>query len=189
MFKYLRIAMSALSLAVCVLLVALWARSYYACDRMSGRVAGRASIILVSYTGRLSAVAIEGKHLKWNFPRWDSGPILPTTTFPPSDRQIDWVTTNVVWPTRTTKGFGWIYRSMYLNRPNGEIGWDSRGLSGRSQGAISSGGIMPHWFAFMSFAFLAAVPWIRWSKSFSLRTLLIATTLVAVALGVVVAVR
>jgi hypothetical protein len=35
-------------------------------------------------------------------------------------------------------------------------------------------------------AALAALPWIRWSNRFSLRTLLIATTLVAVVLGLMV---
>ena len=35
-------------------------------------------------------------------------------------------------------------------------------------------------------AIVAAAPWIRWSKRFSVRTLLIATTLVAVLLGLVV---
>jgi hypothetical protein len=184
--KYPRIAVTALSLTACVLLISLWVRSYYVFDRMSGQIAGRASVILVSYAGRLSAVAIEQRRLKWNFPRCDSGPILTTTTFPPPDGRINWLTTDVVWPTPTAKGFGWIYRSMYLNIPNGEIGWDRRGLSGRSQGAISTGGILPHWFTAMSFAFLAAVPWIRWSKSFSLRTLLIATTLVAMVLGALV---
>ena len=35
-------------------------------------------------------------------------------------------------------------------------------------------------------ATLAAAPWLSWSRQFSLRTLLIATTLVAVGLGMVV---
>ena len=35
-------------------------------------------------------------------------------------------------------------------------------------------------------AVLAAAPWLRWSKQFSLRTMLIATTLVAVGLGIAV---
>jgi hypothetical protein len=39
------------------------------------------------------------------------------------------------------------------------------------------------------FGTLALVPWIRWPKRFSLRTLLITTTLVAVGLGIVVASR
>jgi hypothetical protein len=46
--------------------------------------------------------------------------------------------------------------------------------------------IFPHWFAAIVSVTLAAVPWIRWSNRFSLRTLLIATTLVAVVLGWIV---
>ena len=44
--------------------------------------------------------------------------------------------------------------------------------------------VVPHWFAVLSFAALATIPWLRWQ--FSLRTLLIATTLVAVVLGLIV---
>ena len=44
--------------------------------------------------------------------------------------------------------------------------------------------IFPHWFATMLFATLTALPWLRWR--FSLRTLLIATTLVAVVMGLIV---
>jgi hypothetical protein len=48
------------------------------------------------------------------------------------------------------------------------------------------GHMVPYWAIVLPSAALASVPWIRWSKRFSLRTLLIATTLVAVVLGVVV---
>jgi hypothetical protein len=44
---------------------------------------------------------------------------------------------------------------------------------------------IPHWFAIVSAGILAAIPWIRWR--FSLRTLLIAMTLVAVTIGAIVA--
>jgi hypothetical protein len=43
----------------------------------------------------------------------------------------------------------------------------------------------PHWFPVLIFAALTAAPWLRGSRKFSLRTLLIATTLVAVVLGLV----
>jgi hypothetical protein len=49
-------------------------------------------------------------------------------------------------------------------------------------------GWVPLWAAVLAIATIAAVPWIRWSKRFSLRTLLIATTLAAVVLGLIVAV-
>jgi hypothetical protein len=46
---------------------------------------------------------------------------------------------------------------------------------------------MPNWLLVLVFATLAAVPWLPWwSKRFSLRTLLIATTLIAVILGAIV---
>ena len=48
--------------------------------------------------------------------------------------------------------------------------------------------MMPHWFILLT-APLAGVPWINRSKRFSLRTLLIATTLVAVVLGLIVWLR
>jgi hypothetical protein len=45
----------------------------------------------------------------------------------------------------------------------------------------------PNWFILLFTAVFAAVPWLPWwSKRFSLRTLLITTTLVAVVLGTVV---
>ena len=43
---------------------------------------------------------------------------------------------------------------------------------------------VPYWFATLFFTVLATLPWFRWR--FSLRTLLIATTLVAVVLGLIV---
>jgi hypothetical protein len=45
---------------------------------------------------------------------------------------------------------------------------------------------MPYWSITLILFGVGAAPWIRWSKRFSLRTLLIATTLVAVVLGLVV---
>ena len=45
---------------------------------------------------------------------------------------------------------------------------------------------VPNWFLVSLIGSLAAVPWIKWSKRFSLRTLLIATTLVAVLLGAII---
>jgi hypothetical protein len=54
-------------------------------------------------------------------------------------------------------------------------------------GAIFQGQVVdvlvPSWFAVLLLAGVAATPWIRWSKSFRLRTLLVVVTLSAVALG------
>jgi hypothetical protein len=50
----------------------------------------------------------------------------------------------------------------------------------------STGLVIPYWLLTVIVSATAASPWIRWSNRFSLRTLLIATTLVAVVLGIVV---
>jgi hypothetical protein len=44
----------------------------------------------------------------------------------------------------------------------------------------------PCWFFVLVVGVLSSLPWLPWSKRFSLRTLLIATTLVAVGLGLIV---
>jgi hypothetical protein len=44
----------------------------------------------------------------------------------------------------------------------------------------------PDWFHILITSLLTIVPWIGWSNRFSLRTMLIVTTLVAVALGLIV---
>ena len=46
---------------------------------------------------------------------------------------------------------------------------------------------VPIWVAALAAAILAHAPWIRWSRRFSLRALLIATTLVALVLGIIMA--
>jgi hypothetical protein len=46
--------------------------------------------------------------------------------------------------------------------------------------------LLPHWFLALLCATLAAAPWMPWPDRFGLRTLLIATTLIAVVLGLVV---
>ena len=45
---------------------------------------------------------------------------------------------------------------------------------------------MPHWFLVSLTAFAGIAPWIRWSKRFSLRTLLIGMTIIAALLGAIV---
>jgi hypothetical protein len=46
--------------------------------------------------------------------------------------------------------------------------------------------IFPFWLPVFLTLAVAAAPWIHWAKRFSLRTLLIATTLIAVVLGVII---
>jgi hypothetical protein len=50
-------------------------------------------------------------------------------------------------------------------------------------GYISHAKSIPLWFVALLSGAIAGVPWLNWSTRFSLRTLLFATTLIAVALG------
>jgi hypothetical protein len=66
-------------------------------------------------------------------------------------------------------------------RDRGFLGFDILTLSSSEKAAV-----IPNWFVAVCICFAAACPWFPFSKSFSLRTLLIATTLVAVVLGLAV---
>jgi hypothetical protein len=187
-FKKTRIAFSVSCGMLCLLLAGLWVRSYFAFDRLSGQVANDRSIILVSYAGGVTAAVTSPGTLKWNTPRWDSGPILANNithddwTSLVQTQSPSWNDTDIVWPERTILGFGWMIRGTYNNIPNGETGWHPQGLSGRSWTADANGLRVPHWFGVLTLAFLASLPWLAWSVRFSLRTLLIVMTAVAVGL-------
>jgi hypothetical protein len=60
---------------------------------------------------------------------------------------------------------------------------------GRFSSDNFSGFSIAYWLLIPVAMIVAAIPWLPWSTRFSLRTLLIATTLVAVGLGIVVALR
>jgi hypothetical protein len=115
MLHYLRIAVTALSLTACVLMVSLWVRSYYRLDTMRPWTGHAISC----WRGRLFILSIDEKFLYGANVR--PGDLQPTTI-----------------PILSLTLFA---------------------------------------------AGCAAAPWIGWSKRFSLRTLLVATTLVAVGLG------
>jgi hypothetical protein len=96
----------------------------------------------------MTATFTDTSNLSWTWPKLDSGPILPKnwTLDDLSRRRVDWGDTDVVWPYRGTMGFGWIQQTLCPFIPNGEIGWDPRGMSGRSWAANCTGVMMPHWF-------------------------------------------
>jgi hypothetical protein len=60
------------------------------------------------------------------------------------------------------------------------------GLGFKLYWGVPSGVVVPLWFLVFFSVALTGLPWIRRSKRFSLRTLLIATTLVAIVLGIAV---
>jgi hypothetical protein len=137
MLKYLRIAVTALCLTACVLLVALWVRSYWWVD---------AVYIAQTY----SAASMRGQLY-----------FQPTTRYSGARRQS------------SDHQLGAVYTISF--RIGGQD--DDVRIDGRAD--------FPVWMLTLFVTALTAVPWFPWSKRFSLRTLLIATTLVAVVLGLV----
>ena len=137
MLKYLRIAVTALCLAACVLLVALWVRSYWRFDVVQGELTkgrfGRAA----SYSGGVFLGSTDFNGLSAEFRKWDG------VSIPAEDGEHLW-------------------KTSMLPREGISV-------------------VVPHGVLLLLFVTAAALPWIQ--CRFSLRTLLIATTLVAAGLA------
>ena len=152
MLKYLRIAVTALSLTACVLLIVLWVRSYWRFDEVEGRMAN-CNIFIKSVQGRLRSGAVSS----------------------PRPQNWSWRTLLI-----GSESYG-----LILTLPGGKT------LSLRRVFSFSSSAgrfvlWVPTWLPTLIFAAFAAAAWLAQLKRFSLRTLLIATTLVAVGLGAVI---
>jgi hypothetical protein len=90
------------------------------------------------------------------------------------------------------------FANIYEGRPRGTPPWYEDGkqlpttlgfawrVAGFAPDPYSYFVLLPHWCAVAVFALAFVLPRISWSQRFSLRTLLIATTLIAVVLGLVV---
>jgi hypothetical protein len=161
--RYLRIAFSATCLIACVLLIVLWVRSYWWQDTLYVNYAGRDT---PNYSGTKSVnlTSAQGRIAVFNKPmRW--APRISTNhskisdTFQPLDYTDD---------VGNAPSAIW-FRVMRWSKP--------------SHTSVE----FPNWFLALCFSALAMAPWLRWR--FSLRTLLIATTLVAVVLGLIVWLR
>jgi hypothetical protein len=146
---------SALSLTACVLLIALWVRSYWWSDSAVVAPPDGKWYGLSSLQGRLSAF-VWGKE-NWNLDQLLSGWTLESDTVEEFFAR--------------DKGMGMArdYFGFWFNR-------------------LEGGGhiIVPHLLPIFLAGALSVSPWIRWSNRFTLRTLLIATAIVAVWLGLLV---
>jgi hypothetical protein len=142
MLHYLRIAVTALSVMACVLLVALWVRSHWKVDFVG---------IPLSRTKSIGIALIPG-HVWWRIDEQPATWRLYTASVDEHRRTVD----------AAVGGFQY-----------------ARGFRFSSDASC-----IPYWFLLVMTAVLTGVPWIKWR--FSLRTLLIATTLVAVGLAVIV---
>jgi hypothetical protein len=140
-YRKLRIAWSMGCGVLCVLLVVLWVRSYWHCDRLSMQW-GNASHILGAISSRGLLTIGEGN---------------PTT---PLQERFAISSTSA--------------RSV--------VETNEIGFLGRRYGVGDWFLTMPYWFPVLLLVVAAALPWAR----FSLRTLLIGMTLVAIILGAVI---
>jgi hypothetical protein len=148
MLRYLRIAATVLSFTACVLLIALWVRSYYYLDDLSEPISRTRGIQITSVAGQARFAVIK------------LNPAVPHL-----------------------QNWGLESCDSKLGYAQSEIEDTSWGFVG---GEIDFWTIWaPHWFLVLLGVLFAAVPWI--SRRFSLRTLLIATTLIALVLGLIVA--
>lgn len=150
LFKYLRIAFSALCGFVCVLLVVFWVRSYFRWDMVAWGVTTQQGFILSSQSGgtvlQYSDVSeFPGTLVKW---RVESLPSPDTDILP------------IAGIEEAYAGFLFV---------------------GGGHGFLF---VLPYWFLVPLTAVFAALPWLRWR--FSLLTLLIATTFIAVVLASIV---
>ena len=144
--KYLRIAVTTLSLTACALLVALWVRSYRIYDALCGSIGDHGAISLDLLRGRI---------------------IL--SYWPQLDREWQW------WHDEPDK-----VQIKSLNDIDHVTGFNT--FTNFDGGGV----LVPHWFPVTVTAIVAVIGWSRGSRRFSLRTLQIATTLIAVGLGIIV---
>jgi hypothetical protein len=144
--RYLRIFWTVFCGIACVLLIALWVRSYWYCDTIDRMSPSTIQTTIGSNCGRVYLIQMDMRPLR----------------------------------SRNTTPHDWTYKGRPAMPPDRKhwVRWVHK--TGVFETAVS------HWFVITPAAVLAVAPWILWSKRFSLRTLLIATTLVAVVLGMAV---
>ena len=151
MLKYLRFAVTAICLTACVLLIALWVRSYTWRDNVKVPLPADRYIYFASEVGIAAFLIRE------------------------NNTGVARIEINS-WPCNSEDIRFFPFNNHYSYSPLGSYAWwfDDTGF----------GAIAPYWFPAVLFTALAVAPWIRqWQWRFSLRALLIATTIVAVVLG------
>ena len=163
-FRKLRIAWSVVCAIACVLLIVSWVRSQSLYDAVSWRSGKGMYYSLMSQYGHLTVVN------GFNPNDYSSG-----THFEIGHKALNPFVDSPTEPTLSgILGLRW---------------YSSHGVRAFRELILA----VPHWFVVLLSAALAVVPWIPSLKNlnwrFSLRTLLIATTLVAVVLGLIVWLR
>ncbi len=181
MRRKIQIAASVCCFAVCAALVALWVRSYYCADRILGTLWGPQQFVVGAKQGRLTGVLFDWPRTPLCTPGVFSYAVGDELSFPIGDaRQYD-----------AALGFGLLRQPQYMvgrstfETPTGGTIY----ISGASSATLEGWGVsVPFWFLVLStggmgIALSRERPW-----RFSIRGLFIAVTVIAVVLGLVVAV-
>src|SRR3954454_25406500 len=158
-FRKLRIAWSATCLVACGLLIVLWVRSYWRYDWSGGIIVAPTNGKLYGTSGCLFESANGVVAVVYVGNVWQSLSYLSSLGSSSAEPNL-----RVIKDDDAESAY-WGFRGKVS--PNGVF----RGSA-------------PIWFFVVASDTFAALPWFRWR--FALRTLLIATTLVAVALGLAV---
>jgi hypothetical protein len=140
-YRKLRIAFSAVCGIICLLLIALWVRSYWSYDGAVWQFAPARFISWHSQSGRIGIV---------------SGSYENPSTFG---------------SVASSDGAGILGSDSWFYADEPESVWV----------------VFPDWFPIILFTAFATLPWIHGVHRFSLRTLLIAVTLLALTLGTIIA--
>ena len=156
-FRILRIAASVVFGLLCILLIALWVRSYWRYDWLGG----------------LSVTSRNNEFLPMNGCLVESANGVLVVIYVGNLRE--WLSA-----LGQFTGSSPAIPSVRVTGDEGESTWHGFRAKVYPNGIFRGSG--PHWFFVLVLGAAGAVPWIR---RFSLRTLLIATTLVAVGLGLV----
>ena len=152
-FRKSRIAFSAMCGVLCLLLIALWVRSYSYGNIVEWRTNTRLFQLDSEY-GRIEL--------------WRHQPVPPKGQYRPIVLRE---------PTFRLHNFANIGQGLSFVPDYSVMGF------GFYRGNHYSIVYMPYWFVCLTCAFFAGAPWFPWRCRFSFRELVLATTLVAVVLG------
>src|SRR5262245_33667656 len=181
MRRRIQIAASVCCLAACVVLIAVWVRSYFRADRVLGTLWGQQQFVVAAKQGRLVGVLFDWPREPLCVPGVFSYAVGDELSFPIGDaRQYD-----------SALGFGVLRQPQYMvgrstfETPTGGTIY----ISGASSATLEGWGVsVPFWLLVLSTGAIGVALFRERPWRFSIRGLFIAVTVIAVVLGVVVAV-
>lgn len=167
--RYLRIAFSTTGLIACVLLIALWVRSYWRLDVLKAKPPDL----------ELSASSLNGKLVfeQSDAPRHDWDAVQPWELTSETVGEDTYLSAETIAPE---------YSRLKIEFTHAQV--MRRSFFSRTPGDYESLAL-PHYYPVALTALVAGIPWIPWSRRFGLRTLLVAMTLIAGGLGLYVWMR